>query len=101
MTPFYVTSQSLPISTISVIFMLVLGIVFLFPGTPQTSAAEMNYSVVVFGGVMVLSVLWYYFPKYGGVHWFTGPIATISQEAPELLNSAKTPSPRQSKSDSW
>ncbi|KAK1215358.1 hypothetical protein PQX77_022042 [Marasmius sp. AFHP31] len=100
--PFSLGVFSLPVAVIAVVFMLVLGIVFLFPTTPQTSAADMNYSVVVFGGVMVLSVLWYYFPKYGGVHWFTGPVATISKEAPELLNSAdRTPSPRQSKSDAW
>jgi hypothetical protein len=37
----------------------------------------MNYTVVVLGGIMVLSVLWYYFPVYGGVHWFTGPVSNI------------------------
>lgn len=37
----------------------------------------MNYTVVVLGGVLLLSVIWYYFPKYGGVHWFTGPLRTI------------------------
>lgn len=39
-----------------------MGVVFLFPTTPQTSAADMNYSVVVLGGILGLSVLWYYFP---------------------------------------
>ena len=34
----------------------------------------MNYTVVVVGGVLVLSVIWFYFPKYGGIYWFTGPI---------------------------
>ncbi|KAL0065445.1 hypothetical protein AAF712_007509 [Marasmius tenuissimus] len=97
--PFSLGVFSFPVAMIAVVFMLVLGIVFLFPTTPQPTAADMNYSVVVFGGVMVLSVLWYYFPKYGGVHWFTGPVTTISKEAPELLNSAdRTPSP---KSDAW
>ena len=79
--------------------MLALVVVFLFPSTPNASATDMNYSVVVFGGVMFLSVVWYYFPKYGGVHWFTGPVATISMEAPELLGGVETPSPRRSKSD--
>ena len=37
----------------------------------------MNYSVVVLGGVLLLSIAWYYFPVYGGVHWFTGPISNI------------------------
>lgn len=54
-----------------------MGVVFMFPISPQTDVADMNYSVVVLGGVLILSVVWYYFPVYGGVHWFTGPIATI------------------------
>ena len=39
----------------------------------------MNYTVVVLGGVFTLSMVWYYFPVYGGVHWFTGPIRNISR----------------------
>lgn len=62
---------------ISVLWMSFMGIVFLFPTTPQTDAPDMNYSVVVLGGVLLLSVVWYYFPVYGGVHWFTGPVANI------------------------
>lgn len=41
----------------------------------------MNYAVVVLGGILFLSVVWYYFPKYGGVHWFTGPVRNI--DSPE------------------
>lgn len=62
---------------IAVLFMLFLGTVFLFPSTPQTSVADMNYTVVVLGGIMILSLVWYYFPKYGGVYWFTGPVPNI------------------------
>jgi len=57
--------------------MLFLGIAFLFPTSPQTDVQDMNYTVVVLGGVMLLSLAWYYCPKYGGVHWFKGPIATV------------------------
>lgn len=61
--------------------MLFLGTVFLFPTSPTTTVEDMNYTVVVLGGVMLLSLAWYYFPKYGGVHWFTGPISNIGLEA--------------------
>lgn len=37
----------------------------------------MNYTVVVLGGIMILSLVWYYFPRYGGVYWFTGPVPNI------------------------
>jgi hypothetical protein len=69
-------------------------VVFLFPTTPHPSGANMNYTVVVFGnslscllyvisyrsstgGILTLSVLYFYFPVYGGVHWFHGPVSTI------------------------
>lgn len=52
----------------------------LFPTSPSTSAEDMNYTVAVVGGVLTLSVVWFYFPKYGGVHWFRGPVRNIGVE---------------------
>ncbi|KAL4081536.1 amino acid/polyamine transporter I [Scleroderma yunnanense] len=78
--PFHLGRFSLPISIIAVLFMTCMNIVFLFPITPSTSAAEMNYAVVVLGGLLILSLAWYYFPVYGGVHWFTGPVRNIGDE---------------------
>jgi hypothetical protein len=69
--------QSIPVAAFAVFFMAFMTIVFLFPATSQTSVQEMNYTVVVLGGVLLLSLVWYYFPTYGGVHWFTGPVATV------------------------
>jgi hypothetical protein len=43
----------------------------------------MNYTVVLLGGVLSFSLVYYYFPKYGGKNWFTGPVATI--DAPEHI----------------
>lgn len=57
--------------------MCIMIVVFMFPAAPRSSSTDMNYSAVVFGGVMILSLGWYYFPKYGGVHWFTGPVKNI------------------------
>jgi len=57
--------------------MAFMGVVFLFPATPEVGVGDMNYAVVVLGGVLVLSLVYYYFPKYGGKNWFAGPIATI------------------------
>lgn len=41
---------------------------------------------------MLLAVVWYYFPKYGGVYWFKGPIPTVADNTdkkskPESVNS--------------
>ncbi|KAF5326351.1 hypothetical protein D9611_000927 [Ephemerocybe angulata] len=90
--PFNLGVFSLPCAIIAVLFMTFLGVVFLFPETPSTSAGGMNYTVVVLGGVLGLSLVWYYFPKYGGVHWFTGPVRTIgvrSEESSDTLDQDK------------
>lgn len=59
--------------------MFIINIVFFFPTTPQTDVANMNYTVVVLGGILFLSILWYYCPVYGGVHWFTGPVSNLEK----------------------
>lgn len=72
---------------IAITFMSCMCIVFLFPTTPYTSAADMNYTVAVLGGVLCLSLMWYYFPKWGGIHWFKGPVPNlnlIAHESPEI-----------------
>lgn len=71
----------------AVLFMIFMVIVFLFPATPQTSVQEMNYTIAVLGGVMILSLIWYYLPKYGGVHWFTGPVSNVEIQSPSLKHS--------------
>ncbi|KAI5988507.1 amino acid/polyamine transporter I [Pisolithus marmoratus] len=75
--PFNLGFFSLPIGITAIAVMSFMIIVFSFPTTPTTDAANMNYSVVVLGGVLLLSLAWYYFPVYGGVHWFTGPVPNI------------------------
>lgn len=72
--------QSLPVAVIAVSFMTFVDIVFFFPTTPQTSTQNMNYTVVVLGGILLLSLVWYYFPVYGGVHWFTGPVPNVGND---------------------
>jgi amino acid transporter len=89
--PFHLGAWGVPVAIIAVIFMVFMGTVFLFPTTPQTSVQEMNYTVVVLGGTLLLSVIWFYFPKYGGVHWFKGPIANIrSMQSPDETQSMES-----------
>lgn len=75
---FHLGKLSLPVAAIAVSSMVFMIIVFFFPSTPQTTAQEMNYTVVVFGGYMSLAIFWYYCPIYGGVHWFNGPVANLT-----------------------
>ncbi|KAF9004593.1 amino acid/polyamine transporter I [Cyathus striatus] len=81
--PFTLGKFSLPIAVTAVAFMAFMVIVFLFPATPHPDKNEMNYTVVVLGGVLALAVGYYYFPKYGGKYWFTGPVNTVEGKARE------------------
>ncbi|KAI0632871.1 APC amino acid permease [Trametes polyzona] len=90
--PFNLGMFSKPVGFIAVMWMLFMGIVFLFPTSPGPTVADMNYTIVVLGGVLLLSLIWYYFPKYGGVHWFEGPIPTIEKRAQESMRSSTSDS---------
>ncbi|OSD03677.1 APC amino acid permease [Trametes coccinea BRFM310] len=87
--PFNLGMWSAPVAAIAVLWMLFMGVVFLFPTSPNPAVPDMNYTIVVLGGVMILSLIWYYFPKYGGVHWFTGPVKTITNSEPEEQGSGR------------
>ncbi|KAH6918018.1 amino acid/polyamine transporter I [Coprinopsis sp. MPI-PUGE-AT-0042] len=78
---------SATIGCIAVTFMLFMGLVFLFPATPAVTPGDMNYTVVVLFGVLLLSIVWYYLPKYGGVYWFEGPVKNLGPEDLELKKS--------------
>ncbi|KAL1751502.1 amino acid permease-domain-containing protein [Schizophyllum commune] len=82
--PFSLGKLSLPISTIAASYMTFMIVVFLFPADPAPEAPTMNYTVVVVGGVILLSLGYYYLPVYGGTHWFTGPVATIENHGPDF-----------------
>ncbi|KAG2360779.1 amino acid/polyamine transporter I [Suillus spraguei] len=75
--PFNLGKFSFPVAATAVSWMVFMIVVFFFPTTPQTTAPEMNYTAVVLGGYMSLAILWYYCPKYGGVHWFNGPVSNL------------------------
>ncbi|KAJ7185274.1 APC amino acid permease [Mycena filopes] len=79
--PFDLGRFSRPVAVIAVVWMVFMSVVLLFPALPQTNAEEMNYSVVVLGGFLFLSLAYYYFPVYGGRTWFKGPVRNLDYEA--------------------
>ncbi len=60
-----------------------MSTVFFFPSEPGPLVDEMNYGVVLFMGVVVLSMAYYFFPVYGGRYWFNGPVSTIGANSAE------------------
>ncbi|KAJ3996474.1 hypothetical protein F5050DRAFT_1571397 [Lentinula boryana] len=70
-----------PISLCAVLFMLFMSVILLFPADANlTGPTTMNYTVLVIGGVMFFSTAYYFFPIYGGIHWFKGPVVTTSRD---------------------
>lgn len=79
--PFTLGKWGAPCAIVAVSYMVFMSVVFMFPTSPITDAPNMNYTSVVVCGIMLLSIVWYYFPKYGGVYWFKGPIPTVVETA--------------------
>ncbi len=75
-----------------------MTVLFMFPLTPSPGVGNMNYTVAVqdqflsmsesaadaglAGGVLVLSAVYFYCPRYGGMYWLKGPVSTV--EAPAV-----------------
>ena len=78
--------QSVPIAVTAATWNVFAIIIVMFPGDPDPDSTSMNYTVAVGGGWIALSVVYYFFPKYGGRYWFQGPLANIDRdEAVEVM----------------
>ncbi|PPQ70471.1 hypothetical protein CVT26_013918 [Gymnopilus dilepis] len=75
--PYSLGKLSSVVSYTAVAFMAFIIIILLFPLNPDPTAAEMNYSIVVVGGILTLSTVYYFLPVYGGRHWFSGPVRNV------------------------
>lgn len=68
---------------VAVAWMAFSIVILCFPGNPDPTAQEMNYTVLVIGGWIFLCLLYYTFPVYGGMYWFKGPVANIASAEAE------------------
>ncbi|EMD30994.1 hypothetical protein CERSUDRAFT_127671 [Gelatoporia subvermispora B] len=75
--PFSLGRLGLPVAIIAVCWMAFSAVTLAFPTTPAPTGPTMNYMIVVMGGWIALCLVYFYFPKYGGVHWFDGPRANL------------------------
>ena len=82
-----VSSQSGPVACVASVYMIFMILVFLFPASPVPDSQSMNYTVVVVGGTIMLSLGYYFFPVYGGMYWFTGPVHTIKDTVEDSASS--------------
>ena len=78
--PFHLGPFSIPINIISLIWILLTSILFVCPTEYPVTAGNMNYAIVVFGGVMGLSIGYYHFRAR---KWFKGPGKSMEHD-PQL-----------------
>ncbi|KAJ7511673.1 APC amino acid permease [Mycena galericulata] len=86
--PFYLGRFSKPVAGIALLWMSFMTLVLLFPTAPNPNAPDWNYTVVVLAGVFSIALGYYYFPVFGGRHWFGGPVSTVETENEEKLSSS-------------
>ncbi|KAJ3485620.1 hypothetical protein NLI96_g4821 [Meripilus lineatus] len=65
------------VTAVAVVWMAFSSVILCFPENPGPPASEMNYTVLVVGGWVCLCLLYYWFPVYGGMYWFKGPVANV------------------------
>jgi amino acid transporter len=68
--PFHLGPFSDAINVVSAAWILLTSVLFVCPTEYPVTADNMNYAIVVFGGIMILSVLYYHFRAR---RWFKGP----------------------------
>ncbi|KAI0708122.1 APC amino acid permease [Cerioporus squamosus] len=77
--PFTLGRFGLPVAIVAVAWMAFSVIILAFPTAPAPDAQGMNYMVVVIGGWIILCLVYYHIPLYGGACWFNGPQVTIEE----------------------
>ncbi|KAH9475699.1 putative amino-acid permease C11D3.08c [Psilocybe cubensis] len=82
--PFNLGKAGLPVAITAVTFMLFMVLALMFPASPSPSSNNMNYTAVVLGGTLLLSIIYFYLPTYGGLYWFTGPVRTLEDRYPQM-----------------
>ncbi|KAI0701617.1 APC amino acid permease [Earliella scabrosa] len=79
--PFSLGRFGLPVAIVAVAWMAFSVVILAFPMAPAPDAQGMNYMIVVIGGWIVLCLVYYHVPVYGGACWFDGPQVTVEHAA--------------------
>ncbi|KAK5055977.1 hypothetical protein LTR84_012527 [Exophiala bonariae] len=75
---------SLPLAVIAALWILFLVAALVLPQLYPVDSQTLNYAPICIGIVSFVSIVGWFFPKWGGRHWFEGPIKTITEQ--ELLS---------------
>ncbi|KIV86958.1 hypothetical protein PV11_02532 [Exophiala sideris] len=75
---------SAPLATIASLYIMFLFIVLLLPQLYPVTSETLNYAPICIGIITIISLGGWFFPKWGAMYWFKGPIKTITEA--ELRN---------------
>jgi hypothetical protein len=75
---------SLPLAIIATLYISFLFGVLILPQLYPVDADTLNYAPICIGIITTISLVGWFFPRWGGMYWFQGPIKTITEE--ELRN---------------
>lgn len=69
----------LAINIASILFLVLVFVMLFFPPAPNPVPSDMNWSVVIFTGVLSLSMVYYFLFK--GRHNYVGPVEYVKKSA--------------------
>jgi len=72
--PFKLGRFGVPVYIISIIYSIIGGFFSFFPPSSKVTLVSMNWSIAVFGGVLIISIVHWFFHAR---HVYTGPIVEI------------------------
>lgn len=80
-TKFSLGRWGLPINVVALLYLLgVFGFCFT-PAVPNPTAAEMNWSSLMFGGILIIAFVWYFFRAR---YEYDGPVEYVRKDMREL-----------------
>jgi amino acid transporter len=75
---------SAPLAVIATAWILFLFAALVLPQLYPVDSQTLNYAPICIGIISFISLAGWFFPKWGAMYWFEGPIKTITEQ--ELLN---------------
>ncbi|KAF8582005.1 amino acid transporter [Ramaria rubella] len=72
--PFYLGAWAVPVGAIACAWVFFITTLLVFPPVSNPGVNEMNYAIVIVGGVFVLAGGWWIVDAR---NWFTGPVVTL------------------------
>ncbi|KAH8897960.1 amino acid transporter [Thozetella sp. PMI_491] len=74
---FSLGKMGIPVNVVSIAFLAIFWVMAFFPQVPNPAPVDMNWSIVVYGGVLTFASIYYFFRAR---HRYDGPVAYVKKE---------------------